>query len=139
MRGEQSPAPLVVRSVATERVAPPPTGPRHELRRFRRFTKPALQIAVLGQPRRTLDWSASGFALPRCEGTLAVGQAVEATIRIEDGEPGAALFREPILIVRNDSRKGRLSARFLPRSWTSLKLMEQLIHRRIGAAGGIAA
>jgi two-component system chemotaxis response regulator CheY len=132
--------PIALRDPADGRGAVPLPAPRWELRRFRRFTAPTLHVAMLGQPYRTLDWSAGGLALARFSGTLATGRAVEATIRMEGGEPDAALFREPLVIVRNNPATGRLSARFQPRSWTSLKLMEQLIHRRIGAReGGIAA
>ena len=114
--------------------------PRRELRRSRRFTAPALQVAMLGHPYRTVDWSAGGIAVAHYAGTLTAGRAIEATIRMEGGGPAAAMFREPLLIVRNNTATGRLSARFPARSWTGLKLMEQLIHRRLGSEeGGVAA
>lgn len=139
VRTEFAPAGLSLRAVAADPAAVRRAIPRREMRHFRRFAAPALQIGMLGQPYRTLDWSAGGLALAHYSGTLAAGRSVEATIRMEGGDPGAALFREPILIVRNNTATGRLSARFQPRSWTSLKLMEQLIHRRIEQAGGLAA
>jgi two-component system chemotaxis response regulator CheY len=137
---ELSPAPMSLRQPGTgdARVAPMPA-PRREMRRFRRFTTPVLHIALLGQSYRTIDWSAGGLALAHCSGTLEPGRAVEATIRLDGGEPGAALFSEPLLILRNNPAGGRLAARFRARSWTSLKLMEQLIHRRFETKGGLAA
>jgi two-component system, chemotaxis family, chemotaxis protein CheY len=140
LRGELAPAAMPLRDAATAASgAVRFAAPRHELRRFRRFSAPALQIGMLGQPYRTLDWSASGLALAHYTGTLVSGRAVEASIRMEGGDPGAALFREPVLIVRNDTATGRLSARFQSSSWIGLKLMEQLIHRRIEEADGLAA
>ena len=140
MRGELAAAASPLRDAATGASGTAGlAAPRREMRRFRRFTVPALQIGMLGQPYRTLDWSASGLAVAHFTGKLVSGHAVEATIRMEGGDPGAALFREPILIVRNNMSTGRLSARFQSRSWISLKLMEQIIHRRIEEADGLAA
>jgi two-component system chemotaxis response regulator CheY len=137
---DTNPPPISLHAQATgnARVTTMPA-PRREMRRFRRFTTPVLQIAMLGRPYRTLDWSAGGLAVVHFSGPLEPGRAVEATIRMEGGEPGAALFREPLLILRTNMAAGRLAARFQARSWTSLKLMEQLIHRRIATKGGIAA
>jgi hypothetical protein len=109
---------------------------RRELRRHRRFAAPPLQIALLDRAYRSADWSANGLAVTGYAGSLMPGRQIEATIRLESGDHLGALFQDSLEIVRNNPTHNRLSAKFPPRSWTGLKLLEQIIHRRIGADGG---
>jgi two-component system chemotaxis response regulator CheY len=114
---------------------------RRELRRHRRFTSPVLEATIFDHTYRTANWSCDGIEILGYGGSLAPGRTIEAAIRPEGSGASHAVFRDKLVVMRNDAVMQRLSATFMPRSWTGLKLLEQLIHSRLGGQqqGGLAA
>jgi hypothetical protein len=92
-------------------------------RRDRRIRNHGVVIDLLGQTFPVIDWSLGGIAIDRCDTTVEIGTAVDATLR-RDGEP--ALFPVHLTITRVDPGKQVMAATYRNLSSEAFHFLEKL-------------